>query len=323
MLASVNDFVTLYMVEAAKEIGGKAHDMRLLDRLTELWESKQDELAQLFAVKPKKKRKRSSSGKKRGKSAYMFFCAEARVTIKEELPDLKGREVMSELGRRWKKAKTGDTSKWDDLAKADKERVQSQSEDEPAPKSSKAKSSKAKSPKAKSPKAKSSKGKGPTKARSAYVFFCKEMRPKVKEEEDELTPREVMSELGKRWRVVKAEGDIGKWEKLATKDKARYKAELEQDQPDIREFMPPHPSKAKSPKAKAKAKAKAKPKAKAKSKKRIYAYSFWAKMHRSEISRTTELKGKLLTTELRQQWKALSKEEQTEWKEAAAKAAEE
>ena len=115
MLASVNEFVALYMVEAAKEIGGKAHGV-----LTKLWESKQGEFALLFAATPKK-RKRKSSGKKRGKSAYMFFCAEERLKIREEDPELAPREVMSELGRRWKEAKKGDTSKWDELAKESKE----------------------------------------------------------------------------------------------------------------------------------------------------------------------------------------------------------
>ena len=298
MLASVNEFVALYMVEAAKEIGGKAHGV-----LTKLWESKQGELALLFAATPKK-RKRKSSGKKRGKSAYMFFCAEERLKIKEELPTLKGREVMCELGRRWKKAKTGDTSRWVELAKEDKERVQSESESEPAPEVKTGDKVKVK--------AKSSPKKGPTRARSAYIFFCKEMRPRVKEElGSESNNREIVSELGKRWKAAKTEGDISKWNKLAQEDKTRYetaKALL---------VAPPSKEKAKSTKAKS-------PKAKspkAKTKKRIYAYTFWAKMHRSEISRTTELKGKPLTAELRNQWKALDKAEKAEWKEAAVAAA--
>jgi len=310
MLASVNEFVALYMVEAAKEIGGKAHGV-----LTKLWESKQGELALLFAAKPKKKRKRKSSGKKRGKSAYMFFCAEERLKIKEELPGLKGREVMCELGRRWKRAKLGDTSRWVDLAKEDKERVQSESESEPAPEVKT--EDKVKTGDKAEVKTKSSPKKGPTRARSAYIFFCKEMRPKVKEElGSESNNQEIVSQLGKRWKIFKTDGDISKWNKLAKEDKTRYetaKALL---------VAPPPKAKTKAKaKAKAKAKTKAKAKAKAKTKKRIYAYAFWAKMHRAEISLSTGLKAKSLTTELREQWNALDKTEKAEWKEAAAAAA--
>ena len=49
---------------------------------------------------------------KRGKSAYIFFCGPERVKIKDEKPELKGQDVMKELGARWKEAKKGDISKW-------------------------------------------------------------------------------------------------------------------------------------------------------------------------------------------------------------------
>ena len=76
-----------------------------------------DGTVKLWDTNKEKHLKAKIKNGRRGKSAYMFFCAEERVKIKEELPDLTPREVMVELVRRWKKTKTGDTSKWDELAK--------------------------------------------------------------------------------------------------------------------------------------------------------------------------------------------------------------
>ncbi len=69
---------------------------------------------------------------------------------------------------------------------------------------------------------------GPKRSRSAYLFFCTEERIKIKEELPDLTPREVMFELGRRWKKTKTEGDISRWEEMATKDKKRYNEEIMQ-----------------------------------------------------------------------------------------------
>lgn len=66
----------------------------------------------------------------------------------------------------------------------------------------------------------------PKRGSSAYIFFCKDMRTKVKESMTDSTPRTVTSELGVRWNKAKAAGKIGKWEKLAVEDKERYTSEM-------------------------------------------------------------------------------------------------
>ena len=47
-----------------------------------------------------KKAKKSPSESKRAKSAYMFFCENTRPILKEE--GISGKEIMVELGKRWK-----------------------------------------------------------------------------------------------------------------------------------------------------------------------------------------------------------------------------
>ena len=73
--------------------------------------------------------KKKSSGKKRGKSAYIFFTIAERIKIKQDKPDLKGKDVMKELGERWAEAKKGDIGKWEQMAAEDKQRVQEESEE--------------------------------------------------------------------------------------------------------------------------------------------------------------------------------------------------
>ena len=69
--------------------------------------------------------KKSSS--KRAKSAYMFFCDDERKNIK----DLKGKEILVELGARWKNLKNNDSKKvkvYEDMAEKDRARLKGDSE---------------------------------------------------------------------------------------------------------------------------------------------------------------------------------------------------
>ena len=300
-MASVDKAFDLYMVEVASQLDLSDEAISTMKRL---WQPRREELAESCAKK-KTKRKRSSSGK-RAKSAYMFFCAEMRETLKTEQPDLKGRDVMTELGKRWKEAKQGDTSKWDELAKQDKERVASETDDESTP---------TKKTKTQTKTTRKSKSKSKSKkAKSSYMFFCAEMRPKLKEEFPEMSAKDIMVALGKSWKEAK-QGDTSKWDELAKQDKERVKAE-ETDSEEIKAETDSEEES--SPKKKS-----ASPKKKSASpKKRVYPYNFWAKLHRGEIGSSTGLKGKELTKALREKWKELPKEEKAEWKDAAIKAAE-
>ena len=63
---------------------------------------------------------------KKNKSSYMFFCAENRQVVKDECPELNNKQIITELGARWKKLKeSGDSEKlkhYETLAAQDKER---------------------------------------------------------------------------------------------------------------------------------------------------------------------------------------------------------
>jgi hypothetical protein len=62
---------------------------------------------------------------------------------------------------------------------------------------------------------------------NAYMFFCKDMRSTVVQENPNMKPKEILSELGSRWNQIKETREAKKYQKLAEADKIRYNEELE------------------------------------------------------------------------------------------------
>ena len=54
---------------------------------------------------------------------------------------------------------------------------------------------------------------------SAFMFFCNDERPKVKDMLPGAGVGDIAKELGKRWEVQK---DRSRWDGLAAKDRVRY-----------------------------------------------------------------------------------------------------
>ena len=173
---------------------------------------------------------------KRGKSAYIFFCAKNREAAKKKLgDDAKATEVASLLGKMWKELK--DSTKASDKkalkgfegeAAEDKARYDEEikeyippSDDELLASSSK-KSSKKKSDK--DPNA-------PKRNKTAYIYFCSDKRAEAKNElGDDSKATEVTALLGKMWNELKEDEDrsdeMEKYTKLAAEDKSRYEQEI-------------------------------------------------------------------------------------------------
>ncbi len=176
---------------------------------------------------------------KRGKSAYIYFCNANREIVKNELGnDLKTTEITKELGARWNKLKESTKAAdkklvavYEQQAKQDKERYDGEmqgyerpSDDELEEKTAK-KGKNGKVKKVKDPSA-------PKRGKSAYIFFCADMRDTVRSElGDDSKATEVTKELGVRWNKLKESTKasdkklLTKYEKMATDDKGRYEKE--------------------------------------------------------------------------------------------------
>lgn len=66
----------------------------------------------------------------------------------------------------------------------------------------------------------------PKRAKTAYVLFCADERPKIKAENNaKLTPQETLSELGKRWKALSAKGRAP-YIKISEGEKKEYKDQM-------------------------------------------------------------------------------------------------
>ena len=166
---------------------------------------------------------------KRGKSAYIFFCAAKRSDAKDKLgEDASLPEISKMLGSLWSKFKVStkqadkkELAGFEAEAANDKLRYDNEmssyvrpSDDELSKKGKKAK---------KDPNA-------PKRGKSGYIFFCSANRLDVKEElgEDAKTT-EITSRLGELWTELKNDESRGEelasYLKMATDDKDRYVSE--------------------------------------------------------------------------------------------------
>ena len=166
---------------------------------------------------------------KRGKSAYIFFCAAKRSDAKDKLgEDASLPEISKMLGSLWSKFKVStkqadkkELAGFEAEAANDKLRYDNEmssyvrpSDDELSKKGKKAK---------KDPNA-------PKRGKSGYIFFCSAKRLDVKEElgEDAKTT-EITSRLGELWTELKNDESRGEelalYLQMATDDKERYVAE--------------------------------------------------------------------------------------------------
>jgi len=172
--------------------------------------------------KDKKPRKKKAAGEpKKGKSAYLFFCADERIKLKEDQPKMEAKDVLAELGARWKLFKEKNpegVKKYEKIASEDKERYENEMKNYlPAEENEVADDKK---------KTKKKKATGePKKGKSAYIFFCAEERPLLKEENPEMPAKEVLVELGARWKAL-ADKDKKKYNDLAAEDKKRYEEDM-------------------------------------------------------------------------------------------------
>jgi hypothetical protein len=208
-------------------------------KIAAAWESEevQEEFAAVIAaavktIKPKTVRaKKPADAPKKPKSAYMCFCMEERERIKTEKNETPAKEVMSLLGARWSDFKKSVESKSKSsislMAKyaaqsiEDKDRYEAEMSDYTPSDESESDGKKKATRKKKDPKA-------PKGALSGYMFFCKDKRIELKEDQPELAPKEVLTEMGRMWGELKVEDadEVARYQDMADGDKIRYKEEM-------------------------------------------------------------------------------------------------
>ena len=159
---------------------------------------------------------------KRAKSGYILFCIDKREEIKNDNPEMSGKEILKELGRVWREDLPDNIKDmYNKKSEDDKVRYKQEMTVYTPPDLGFVATSK-----------KNAKREGPKKALSSYIFFCKEYRQILKNEESGLSPKEITSALGAKWKSL-SDKDKTPFNKLSEQDKKRYtkeKAKWDKDQ---------------------------------------------------------------------------------------------
>ena len=232
------DFET---IEAVKKEWDDWKNEKKFDNLVK----KEVKKAEKKAEKKADKKKKPKDAPKNARSAYILFSQDMRPEVKKDQPDLDAKDVLKALGALWKSADEDVKAKYQKLADEDKVRFKEEMDNYvPGEVDEKENTKKGKKPKD-----------APKSARSAYIFFSQDMRPIVKEENPEMKSKEIMTELGKRWKEFKDSDDAKKYIDMAQEDKERYNEEMKaykekNGEEDKEENKPKKATKAKETKAK-------------------------------------------------------------------------
>ncbi len=78
----------------------------------------------------------------------------------------------------------------------------------------------------------------PKRGKSGYLFFCAEYREKMKNENPDLSVKDIVSKLGILWKQLKLNNspEVKRFEKMSLEDRNRYKSEMDGYVPLIRKI---------------------------------------------------------------------------------------
>jgi hypothetical protein len=219
------------------------------DEMFKKWEKKMPELNKLMSEKKFK----DPEAPKKPLSAYMFFCKDQRDAVRDDMVEgVDAKEVTKELGTRWNDLKKNHSGKkekklWEKYEKQaadDKKRFEDEMASYDPPTNSQMEKMKvsAKKKKHKSGSKSDKDENAPKAAKSAYIFFTLEERAKIKEEHPEMSAKEIMVELGVRWKELKSdelrEDEYARYVEQASEDKKRYQKEKQEYENSDEETKP-------------------------------------------------------------------------------------
>ena len=246
--------------------------------------------------KEKVKKKKDKNAPKGARSAYILFCTDERAQVKEDMPDISAKDVLVELGKRWKAVSEKVKTKYQKMADEDKVRFKNEMENYVPGEDIEEEKEKVKKKKDKN---------APKGARSAYIFFCADERAQVKEDIPDISAKDVLVELGKRWKALKDDDEdrYNEYLVMAEKDKVRFKKEMENYVPEDSE----------EPKEKKEKKTKDAPK------RSKTAYQLYCE-EQKEAVKQDGFEGKDIIAELARRWKELESEDEEYFKELKGRA---
>lgn len=166
-------------------------------------------------------------------SAYVFFCAEHRASLKRTRPELSHKEVLREIGKEWRMISSEERQKYIDLCEVDKMRYQKELREwneylashhieHPMDENTLFKQN------CLHPQQPSTHAMPPVKkARSAYIFYCWDNRKRIRDSQQDLKPTQISCLLGDEWNAL-CEEEKDRYRKMEQDDRMRYLRDLQQ-----------------------------------------------------------------------------------------------
>ena len=239
---------------------------------------------------------------KRAKTSYIFFCIKKRDEIMKENPNMSAKEIIKELGIVWRDLPDNKKAPFVKLAEKDKERYEMEMKNYEPPDLGFVETKK-----------KKAKRNGPKRSLTAYIFFCKEHRDTLKNENPNWTTKEITSGLGKRWKEL-SDKEKEPFVKLAEEDHSRYEKEKEswnENTSETEVTTKDKTTKDKTTKDKT-------TKDKNKDVRKKSGYILFCQEERAALKEDNpDLTNQQITKELGKAWKELSEDEQNEYNQRA------
>lgn len=193
----------------------------------------------------RKKSKKNRNGKpKRGRTAYILFSMASRKELSKNLPELTGKEIMTRIGEMWKKTSDEDKRPFVEESKEEMDRYKramiewkkkcslnsdgdetEQADEETAAGANRSKQTdKAKKTKKTKKTKKAGNKKKPKRAITAYIAFSNSKRAEAKEQNPNVSHKDIMKILGGMWKNASPE-ERDPFVIIAREDKIRYEKE--------------------------------------------------------------------------------------------------
>lgn len=161
----------------------------------------------------KKKRVAKVKGPKKARSAYVFYTIEQRPTLKESNPELDFGELTKRVADGWNNLSDADKVRFEKMATEDRVRFEEENKifNEEHPEVARRR--------------KKARKNAPKKARSAYLYYTKDIRPTIAKSNPEKGFGELTKLVADQWSKL-SDAQKKKYEKLAADDRKRFEAEM-------------------------------------------------------------------------------------------------
>ena len=160
----------------------------------------------LVKKESKESKKKDPAAPKKNVNSFIMYCRDNRKKSKDAHPNLKGTEITKKLAIDWNDISDEDKEKYITYAIEDKERYITAMKVYDPTYSDKSKKS------------------GPKKGKNAYLFFCADKRPELKEEHEDMDSKDITRELGRLWKDM-SKKEKAPYQQRSDDDKKRYEEE--------------------------------------------------------------------------------------------------